>query len=142
MDEVKTTVVIADDSSAFREWLMGILSAWPEVEVLASVPDGSRALEAVMNRGPTLLLSDLRMPGLDGLQTAALIQRFHPQTKVVILSADDPQEVASACLAAGADGFVSKYRLYQELRGTIRNVAAAQTLSRSDYDATPAASLS
>lgn len=115
-------IVIADDSELYREMLRMVLEALPSVEVLGAVGNGCQALQSVAAQHPDLVLIDLHLSGLNGLQTLALIHEYHPATRVIIIAAEDSDDVRATCLAQGADGFISKRRLYPELRRGITEV--------------------
>jgi DNA-binding NarL/FixJ family response regulator len=116
------SIVIADDSEVYREMLKMVIEAFPGLEVLGSVGDGCQALEMVAARRPQLVLLDLQLRGLNGLQSMALIREYHPATRVIIITGDDSDDVRATCLAQGANGFISKRRLYQELPRGIAQV--------------------
>lgn len=101
-------VVVADDQAAVREGLVALLDLLPGIEVVAEADDGPSALAAVARHRPDVVLLDLRMPGLDGVQTTARISAEHPGTAVVILTgyADDASVLDA--LAAGARGYLTK----------------------------------
>jgi len=116
------SIVIADDSEVYREMLKMVIEDFPGLEVLGSVGDGCQALQMVAARRPDLVLLDLELRGISGLQSMALILEYHPATRVIIITGDDSDDVRATCLAQGADGFISKHRLYQELPRKIAEV--------------------
>jgi len=120
--KAQISVVIADDSELYREMLKMAIEALPGVEVLDTVGNGCQALNLVGAQHPDLVLLDLHLSGLNGLQSLALIREYHPATRVIIIAAEDSDDVRATCLAQGADGFVCKRRLYPELRHGIAEV--------------------
>lgn len=116
------SIVIADDSELYREMLKMVIEAFPGLEVVGAVGDGCQVLEIVSARQPQLVLVDLQLPGLNGLQSLALIREYHPATRVIIITSEDSDDVRAICLAQGADGVISKRRLHQELRRGIAEV--------------------
>lgn len=122
LSDPRIGVVIADGNEVYREVLGRVIESLPGLELLGSVSSGCQALVTVAARRPDLLLLDLQLPDINGLQTLALIRQCHPATRVIIMAGDDAQEVRATCMAQGADAFVSKRRLHNELR---RGVAEA-----------------
>jgi DNA-binding NarL/FixJ family response regulator len=108
-------IVVADGSELYRELLKMVVEAWPGLEVLSTVGNGCQVLGEVAAQNPDLVLMDLELPGLNGLQSLALLREFHPATRVVIITSHDSDAVRATCLAQGADGFISKQRLYPDL---------------------------
>ncbi|GGR93329.1 DNA-binding response regulator [Streptomyces aureoverticillatus] len=103
------TVVIADDQDMVRTGFRMILESQPDIEVLADVTDGEAALAAVARHDPDVLLLDIRMPRLDGLEvTRRLAARAGVRPRVVIVTTFDLDEYVHAALGAGASGFLLK----------------------------------
>jgi len=116
------TVVVAEDNRPIRELLRNYIKILPGAKLLGAAADGCKALEIVAAKHPQLLLMDLNMPGINGLQALALIREYHPATRVFIVSADDSDAVKATCLAQGADRFISKFALHNELNEAIAEV--------------------
>ena len=116
------SIVIADNSELYREMLRMVLETLPGLEVVGGVGDGFELLEIVAARQPQLVLVDLQLPGLNGLQSMALIREYHTATRVIIITSDDSDDVKANCLAQGVHGVISKRRLHQELRRGIAEV--------------------
>jgi DNA-binding NarL/FixJ family response regulator len=118
----RLSIVIADSSELYREMLKMVIEVFPSLFVLGAVGNGCQALEMVAARQPQLILLDLQLAGINGLQSMALIREYHPETRVIIITSDDSKDVKATCLAQGAHGVICKPRLYQELR---RGIAEA-----------------
>ena len=118
------SAVIADDDAGFRKLLCLFLTRLeiPQVEILGTASDGRELLDLVAARRPRLLLMDIAMPGMDGLEAAALVRELYPATRVIIITMNDSQEVKAACLAQGIDGFVCKSNFHLELAGVINGI--------------------
>jgi DNA-binding NarL/FixJ family response regulator len=101
-------VVVADDHPIFREGLVATLSRRPDVEVVGEAADGQAALEAIAEHQPDVVLMDLRMPGLGGLEATRQISANNPGTSVVVLTMNDDDDSLFAALRAGARGYVLK----------------------------------
>ncbi len=99
-----------------------LLEALPNLEVLGTVGNGCQALKLVAAQQPDLVLIDLDLAGINGLQSLALIHEYHPATRVIIIAAEDSDDLRATCLAQGADGFICKRRLHPELRRGIAEV--------------------
>ena len=99
-------VLIADDSVRARNGLRALLTTWPELEVVGEVANGQEAVRLVAERRPDVVLMDLQMPVMDGLQATRLIKTAWPAVSVVVLTSHADQQAAAR--AAGADTFVIK----------------------------------
>jgi DNA-binding NarL/FixJ family response regulator len=112
----RISIVIADNSELYREMLRMVIEVFPSLFVLGAVGNGCQALEMVAARPPQLILPDLQLPGIIGPQCMALIREYHPETRVIIITSDDSEDVKATRLAQGAHEVICKRRLYQELR--------------------------
>lgn len=99
-------VLIADDSARTREGLRVLFATWPEITVVGEAANGQEAVRLVGECQPDLLLIDVQMPLLDGLQATQQIKRLWPGVAVIVLTIYAVEQ--GAALAAGADGFVIK----------------------------------
>jgi DNA-binding NarL/FixJ family response regulator len=101
-------VVIADDNDGLRVLLRTVIDLDPRLECVGVAADGPQALAAVADAGPDLLLLDLSMPGLDGLQVLDEVARAHPELKVIVYSGFTGNGIRRAALAAGAVDYLVK----------------------------------
>jgi DNA-binding NarL/FixJ family response regulator len=115
-------VVLADDFGAMLHRLRSFLETLGRFVVVAAAENGHDAWQAILELRPRVALLDLQMPGLTGLEVAARVRAGQLATRVVILSLHDGPEVRAYCVAAGADGFVSKHRLTTELPSELRRL--------------------
>lgn len=123
------TVVIADDQDMVRTGFRMILESQPDIEVLADVTDGEAALAAVARHDPDVLLLDIRMPRLDGLEvTRRLAARAGVRPRVVIVTTFDLDEYVHAALHGGASGFLLKNASPAMLVEAVRAAAVGDAL--------------
>ncbi len=108
-------LLLADDHGVVREGVRSILSDYSEFLVVAEAEDGHQAVELARQVRPDVVILDLMLPGLDGLQVVRKLHQAHPDTKVIVLSARTELEVVDQVMAAGADGYVSKMRCTEDL---------------------------
>lgn len=101
-----TRVLIADDSTHAREGLRALLSTWPNIMLVGEAVNGQEALHLVAERRTDIVLLDLQMPLLDGIQATRLIKQQWPAVIVIVLTIYAAER--DAALAAGADSFVIK----------------------------------
>jgi len=118
----KHTIVIADDHTLFREGLRALLSAHEDLHVLGEAENGQEALRAVEKHKPDLLLMDLSMPKMGGLDAIKEIKRQEPGTKVLVLTIHGTEEFVLEALHAGVSGYILKDATHEELVLAIRSV--------------------
>jgi two-component system response regulator DesR len=116
-------IVIAEDHAMVGGALQALLSTERDLEVRAVVLDGKAALAAVARHLPDVLLTDVEMPSLDGLELAARVQREYPGTKVLILTTFARAGYLRRALESGARGYLLKDRPSSELADAIRRVS-------------------
>jgi DNA-binding NarL/FixJ family response regulator len=124
-----TRVLIADDQVLVRGGLRMILEAQPDIEVVGEAGDGSEALDQARELQPDLVLMDVRMPGLDGLEaTRLLLAARDPRPKVLMLTTFDLDEYVYQAIRAGASGFLLKSTPPPQLVEGVRVVMAGDAL--------------
>jgi DNA-binding NarL/FixJ family response regulator len=121
-------VVVADDQQVVREGLVALLGLFDDVDVVGEAGNGLEAVEAVDTHAADVVLMDLRMPRLDGVEATRRIRRDHPGTAVVVLTtyADDAS-IADA-LRAGARGYLTKNAGRAEIAAALRSAAAGHAI--------------
>ncbi|MCO5972549.1 response regulator [Actinoallomurus soli] len=117
-------VLLVDDQPLLRMGFRLVLETQPDITVVGEAGDGAEALAEVASRSPDVVLMDVRMPGMDGLEATERIVRDHAASRVLILTTFDLDEYAFAALHAGAAGFLLKNVQPAELIAGIRTVAA------------------
>ncbi|MET0524649.1 MAG: response regulator transcription factor [Nocardioides sp.] len=121
-------VLVADDQSMVRAGFRMLLSGEDDIEVVAEASNGLEAVEEAARCGPTVVLMDIRMPELDGLEAARRILAADPAARVLILTTFDLDEYVYEALRAGASGFVLKDDPPEQLIAAIRTVAGGDAL--------------
>jgi DNA-binding NarL/FixJ family response regulator len=120
-------VILADDHNLVRAGLRALLESLPDVEVVAECADGREALAAVLELRPDLILLDIAMPGLNGLESAARMVKEAPGTRVVILSMHSNESYVAQALKVGVAGYVLKDAFADELPLIVRSVSRGET---------------
>ena len=121
-------VLVVDDQSMVREGLRMILDLQEDIEVVAEAADGRAALRAAAEHRPDVVLMDIRMPVMDGLQATERILAAQEHTRVLMLTTFDLDEYVFGALKAGASGFLLKDTPPADLLAGIRIVAAGDSL--------------
>ena len=120
------TVVLAEDHHVVRQGLKALLEAQPDVRVVGEAADGIEAAELTERIKPSVLLLDLLLPGLGGLDVARRVTKRSPRTKVVVLSMHANEEHAVAALRSGASAYLTKNADGAELLTAIREASAGR----------------
>jgi DNA-binding NarL/FixJ family response regulator len=121
-------VLIADDQELVRTGFRVILNAEPDLEVVGEASDGRETIEAVSSLSPEVVLMDIRMPNLDGIEATRRIAKGDRSPRVLILTTFDLDEYVYEALRAGASGFLLKDAGADELLHAVRVVAAGEAL--------------
>lgn len=117
---IRTLVV--DDSATARCAVCSLLELQPGIEVVGSAADGYQALDRINALHPDLILMDIQMPNLNGLEVMERLREQHSLARVIMISIHGGAETEARCKECGADGFVSKDRLPQSLLAEIGRV--------------------
>jgi DNA-binding NarL/FixJ family response regulator len=121
-------VLIVDDQALIRAGFRMILDAQPDLEVVGEAADGSTAIDAVRTLRPDVVLMDIRMPGVDGIEATRRLTELNVPSKIVILTTYDLDEYVFDALAAGASGFLLKHVPPEELVHGVRVAASGDAL--------------
>jgi len=122
-----TSVLIADDHTLVRAGIRSLLEKLPGVVVVAEASDGREILRLVAEHQPEIVLMDIAMPELNGLEATRLLTETHRNTRVIILSIYSDEEHVYQALRAGAAGYLLKGAATEELELAIRSVAQGET---------------
>ena len=121
-------VLVADDEELVREGLAAIVASQSDLEVVATAPDGASAVDAVARLAPDVVLMDVRMPVTDGIEATRAIVSAGSQTRVLMLTTVELDDVVYDALRAGASGFLLKSVPRDQLWAGIRAVHAGDAL--------------
>jgi DNA-binding NarL/FixJ family response regulator len=121
-------VVIADDQGMVRAGFRSLLESEPDIEVVGDAADGEQAIAAVRRLRPDVVLMDIRMPGLDGLEATRRLVRDGTTARVLVLTTFDLDEYVFDALRAGASGFLLKDATAEELASAVRLLAQGDAL--------------
>lgn len=117
----KIRVIIADDHALLRDGIKALLKLADDIEVVSEASDGREAIEQCRRLKPDVILMDIAMPGLGGLEAALEIRREVPKTKVLVLTQYDDREYIRRFLQAGVAGYLLKRMLGSDLASAIRS---------------------
>jgi two-component system response regulator DegU len=129
MPRDRIRVLIADDHPIFLEGLCTLLSMkFPEIEVVAAVSNGGEAVEKVHVLNPDIVLMDIRMPDMDGIEATRQMRENHSDLKIIMLTTFDERNLVEDSLASGASGYILKETSVDELVSYIKIVHAGNVL--------------
>jgi DNA-binding NarL/FixJ family response regulator len=121
-------VMVVDDQALVREGLMTLLEAAPDVNPVAAAADGEEAVALSARHRPDVVLMDLRMPKLDGVEATRRIRAAQPETEIVVLTTHADEESILDALRAGARGYLTKDAGIAEISRAVHAAAAHQAL--------------
>jgi DNA-binding NarL/FixJ family response regulator len=107
-DERPITCLIAEDHALMRQAVAACLREAPAIELVGSAPDGETLLDLIPRRKPDAVITDLHMPGMNGIEVCRAVAERHPAVRVVLYTGDDDVDMLESALEAGASGFVVK----------------------------------
>jgi DNA-binding NarL/FixJ family response regulator len=123
-----TRVLIADDDDLMRAGLVELLSADPSIEIAGEASTGREAVERTRRLDPDVVLMDVRMPDLDGIEATRELARAAPQARVLILTTFEQDDYIFGALRAGASGFLLKRTRPEELIAAVHTIGAGDSL--------------
>jgi DNA-binding NarL/FixJ family response regulator len=124
-DEI--SVLIVDDHEVVREGLRLSLLRSPQIRVVGEAPDGETAIALAERRRPDVIIMDLRMPGMDGIEATEEILKTAPDTAVIVFTAYSERALLSRSLESGAKGYILKEAPHETLLRAIEKVASGET---------------
>ncbi len=124
MDRIR--VLLADDHTIVRQGLVGLLKPANDIEVVAEAADGAEAVERALATRPNVLVLDISMPRMNGLEAARRIHKALPESRILVLTMHDDQEYVLKMMRAGIAGYLVKDGAAAELIGAIRALSAGR----------------
>ena len=122
MDTVPTTILVADDDQEVRGRVKRVLEKGLGAPVVQEASDGEEALRLAWAHLPRVVVMDITMPRMDGLQATKRIKAERPETKIIILTIHQDQAYREAAMESGADAFLDKRAMLTDLVPTVRDV--------------------
>jgi DNA-binding NarL/FixJ family response regulator len=126
---LRARVLVVDDCAPFRQTMRSLLSRHPELVVIAEASDGLEAVHKSEDLRPDLVVIDLNMPRLNGLEATRRIRKLSPNSKIILVSLESSIEFMQAALACGAAGYVVKtdvaYRLVPAIEAALQGLGWA-----------------
>lgn len=122
----KKRILIVEDHTLLRAGLRALLTQEPDVEIVGEASNGRDAVQSIGTLRPHLVLMDLSMPGMNGIEAIRDIKRRYPETRVLVLTIHKADEYIHESLRAGADGYLLKDATHDELRVAIRSVLSGK----------------
>jgi DNA-binding NarL/FixJ family response regulator len=121
-------VLIADDHALFRRGLEMVLADEPDIDIVGQASDGAEAVETAAATLPDVVLMDIRMPKISGIEAARLMKEVAPSSKIVMLTISDQEEDLFEAIRAGASGYLLKDIPLDEVAAAVRSVYGGQSL--------------
>jgi len=118
------TLAIAEDHQSLVDGINLLLKYEEDITIVGMANDGEALIEIVRNKHPKVVLTDIKMPKIDGISATRIIKKESPQTKVIAFSMFDQEEAVSQMIAAGASGYLLKNSPLEEVLNAIRSVAS------------------
>ena len=122
----KVRIVIAEDHTILREGLRSLLSSDPNFEIVGEAEDGREAIRCVEKLKPDLILTDLSMPRMNGMEAIREIKKISPKSKVLVLTVHNAEEYVLGTFQAGADGYLLKESTHVELVTAVNKVLSGK----------------
>jgi two-component system invasion response regulator UvrY len=116
-----TRTLIVDDNANFRQQVKEFLAFESDIEVIGEAANGQEAILRARELKPDLVLMDVRMPGINGIDATRQLKDEMPELKVIIVTVFDLQQYKEAAMASGANGYIAKGSVIEELVPTIRD---------------------
>src|SRR5665647_1040763 len=123
----KYRVIIADDHSLFRQGLKLILMELEDIEVIADVPNGKELIEIAGILEPDLIIMDINMPFLNGIEASKILARDHPEIKILVVSMYGDEQYYNSVIENGVKGFILKDADNSELKTAVREILNGKT---------------
>ena len=127
-------VLVVEDFVPFRQFILSTLAAKPDIKVVGEVSNGFAAVNKSLELQPDLILLDIGLPGLDGINAARQIRNLAPDSKVIFLTQESSADIVQEALRVGARGYVLKIKAASELPRALEAVLLGKTFVSSTMD--------
>jgi DNA-binding NarL/FixJ family response regulator len=124
---MKTKILLVDDHKILRDGIRSLVKGYDDIDVIGEAPDGRTALQMVKELSPDLVIMDISMPDMNGIDATRKIRNEHPDIKVIALSMHHDKQFVSEIFRAGASGYLIKDSAFDELDHAIRVVMSGKT---------------
>ena len=121
-DSPRIRTVVVDDSDTFIRVTCDLLDREDVIDLVAAASDGAEAVDTVARLKPELVLMEVSLPGLNGLETASLLSEMSPAPAIVLMSSENTPQLRAACWRAGAFGFIHKANFRDELEAVLQRI--------------------
>ncbi len=125
MDKIK--ILLVDDHAIMRDGIRALLSLYDDIEIVGEASEGKEAVEKTGELMPDVVVMDIAMPGMDGLEATRRIKKNNPKVKILVLTQHDNREYILSAIKAGTAGYVPKKALGSELVSAIRAVCKGES---------------
>jgi DNA-binding NarL/FixJ family response regulator len=122
-------VFVVEDYAPFRRFVISKLQTRPELQVIGEASDGLEAVHKAEELKPDLILLDIGLPSLNGIETARRISRVLPDAKILFVSQDNDPDIAAVALSGGAKGYVHKFDVTKDLLPAVQAVLRGEHFS-------------
>jgi len=126
MNDTVTRILLVDDQVLYREAMRGLIDRWPEFDVVAEASDGCEAVSLARELYPDLVLMDVRMPHMDGVEAARLIHDEAPEIAIVMLTVESEKRIVFDALGNGVRGYLLKDTPARKLRDRLHSIIAGE----------------
>ncbi|MFO1488951.1 MAG: response regulator transcription factor [Verrucomicrobiota bacterium] len=121
-------VMLVDDHTSFRQGLTALMAGEPDLKVVAEAGDGKTALEQYRQKRPDVVLMDLRLPGMGGVEITLVIRKEFPDARIIVLTTFETDEDIYRAIQSGAKSYLLKDTPYPEIARTVRQVHAGEQI--------------
>ncbi len=125
MDKIK--ILLVDDHAIMRDGIRALLGLYDDIEIVGEASEGNEAIEKTQELMPDVVVMDIAMPGMDGLEATRRIKKKNPKVKILVLTQHDNREYILSAIKAGTAGYVPKKALGSELVSAIRAVCKGES---------------
>lgn len=120
-------ILVVDDFEKFRQFVVELLGKRPELQVVGEASDGLEALQKAVELRPDLILLDIALPSLNGIEVARQIRGLVPESKIIFLTQESSSDMAQEALSVGARGYVTKNMVLADLFAAVETVLSGMT---------------